>query len=48
MVAFLEALLDENTWVRVGMVIAGAILILFALRQSDPLSRMVNALRAGF
>lgn len=48
MVSFLQALLDENTWVRVGMVIAGALLVLLALRQTDPLSRMVNALRGGF
>lgn len=45
MVHFIELLLDPHTWLRVAMVIVGAILIYMSLIRSDPVAELANAMR---
>jgi hypothetical protein len=41
-IAFFESLLEENTWKRVGYVVAGGILILTALMAFQPVRYMTS------
>ena len=48
MLAFLESLLEESTWVRVGMVILGSVLVIMALWNIGPVNNMFAALRNNY
>jgi hypothetical protein len=45
MVNFIESLLDPHTWMRVAMVVVGAILIYMSMIRSDPVIQLANAMK---
>lgn len=44
---FLQSLTEKETWIRVVMVIVGALLMFYALTQYSPVNEFAGAMRAA-